>query len=245
MQTTERQPTPQEIENEANERGLGNLNDQISEVKGDYPDYDKIDRDFIQPEEEELLKWKGEDYAPFRGTDPREKYIQEQNEGEGQTEPATGYDERQLDQRVIRTESRARERHDGSDNLPPYSEIVDTLVCDLIRQKPEIFEALCLMDDPAESAFQLGLMIKYPNAADLLEAGGQIDDDDLVDRLNVISEMAGKYTQFLKDFHGAAKRAASRRSGELKPAQRRPAGRWDMPVRDFERELDRFLREGD
>jgi hypothetical protein len=72
--------------------------------------------------------------------------------------------------------------------------------------------------------------LKYPNAADLLGAGWEITDYDFVDRLNGISEMAGKYTQFLKDFAEAAKRVVSAEAAVVETCRaatytQRPLGR--------------------
>jgi hypothetical protein len=69
--------------------------------------------------------------------------------------------QRELDHRVASTEAAARERHDGSDGWPEYLDSVDNFVVPLIRSSPRVFEVLRTFQNPAESSYVLGLVLKY------------------------------------------------------------------------------------
>jgi hypothetical protein len=228
---------------------MDNIENEISEITNSTSDPSEhpapvLDVEQVKAEIEEVTNKTAdlERPSPLAGADPRERYFESQQPG-GHVEPISSYD-LQLNQRVVDTEQAAREVHDGSDGLPTYDDVVENEAAELIRANPKIFEALRLMANPGEAGYILGLMQRYPNAADLMAAGGVDYNNpqaDHVDFLNSVSGVAGRYAQFLKDF-GEAWRAVGKKGARPTPQYRRSRSKWDsMRVPDFERELDEFL----
>ncbi len=131
--------------------------------------------------------------------------------------------ERQLDGRVESTEKIARDAHNGEDGLPAYDELVDEYVAPFITKRPAVFNMLRQMDDPAESAYTLGFILKYKNFSDILRSQTR---DELMKNINQTSKQAATI--------------------KGKSNGRQPSGRLTkeeidaMSPEDFERELERF-----
>jgi hypothetical protein len=108
-----------------------------------------------------------DDLPPFEGETVEEytDYLLQQSDRR--------YELRQMNDRVESTERAARRAHDGRDGLPTYDDICDGYVAPWIRQKPEMFKWLREQNNPAESAFFVGLVLKYPHLHDLLKREGQ------------------------------------------------------------------------
>src|SRR5262249_43252680 len=111
-----------------------------------------------------------EDMQPFRG-DTLEEYTNYVLDQAGRRFEHS-YSERQANQRVEIREARARVAHNGKDGLPLYDDVVDGHVAPLIRQRPEVFQWLKVQPNPAESAFLLGCLHRYPHLSDVLRSQG-------------------------------------------------------------------------
>jgi hypothetical protein len=108
-----------------------------------------------------------DDLLPFEGETIEEytDYLLQQSDRR--------YELRQMNDRVESTERAARRAHDGRDGLPSYDDICDGHVVPWIRQRPEMFKWLREQNNPAESAFFVGLVLKYPHLHDVLQREGQ------------------------------------------------------------------------
>jgi hypothetical protein len=86
--------------------------------------------------------------------------------------------ERKLNERVESAVAHARERHDGHDGLPEYSELVGYAM-PLIQQQPALRQLVLSQPDPAEAAYVIGFCARYPElaqkAAAMVARNGKID----------------------------------------------------------------------
>ena len=64
--------------------------------------------------------------------------------------------------RIRTTQTAARSKHDGADGNPSYDDVLDEIVLPMIRENPNLFALLREMPDPAEAAYTLGMIVKYP-----------------------------------------------------------------------------------
>ena len=135
--------------------------------------------------------------------------------------------DRQLDQRVESSESRAREIHNGEDGLPSYDELVDEYVVPIIEKNKKIYELLRQMPDPAEASYTLGFLLKYPKFADMIKSQSR---DELVKTINSSAKFAA---------------TARGRNGGRQPTGKLTAPEiYAMTPEDFEAELTKFREEG-
>ena len=97
------------------------------------------------------------------------------------------FTEKQLDGRVASTEEQARKQHDGADGYPDYDAIFDGYVEPMIKQNPKVYELLRLMPNPAEAAYTLGFLLKYPNFKGTVESQAR---DDMAKNINKTAKQA-------------------------------------------------------
>jgi hypothetical protein len=129
------------------------------------------------------------------------------------------YNERRLDERVESTEIAARQAHTGDDHLPDYDSVVDSHVVPMIRQRPEVFSWLRAQPNPAEAAFLVGCLLRFPHLQNVLKTQGE--------------------NAFYRAIRGGSAPTVRARGGRLRPAGKLTAAQIEaMPNSDFEKILD-------
>jgi hypothetical protein len=134
--------------------------------------------------------------------------------------------EERLRERVEQTEARAREAYNGENGLPDYRSMVDGFAIPAMRERAELRQLVLSQPDPAAAAWVVGFCVAHPHLIpQVLAKNGRIDAS--IFRSTSFRPTVGQ--------NGSTRR---------QPSGRFTASDWEnMPVVEFEAELDRFKRE--
>lgn len=134
------------------------------------------------------------------------------------------YTERQLNERVTRSEDWARKEYDGANGKPTYDEMINDVVMPFLKENPDTFQILRKLKNPAQGAYTLGVILR----PDLLQQDEQ-------------KTATAARKDLVKQIDAATKKAVTIQSnrGGVNPSRKKDKAYFEsLSDADFEKEIE-------